>query len=366
MSCTHAERSGLSDAATVKLDLFRRWADAEAPSAQLVFLSAKPDPQLGVDPAIFSNDDVSIRVGASNNSSADLPGCFAKFHVLRLDAYAPLCIHLKPHTRPWPIDASILARPEIHAASPDPTPGCARTRLVASHIHEDAVRSRGRSSRSGGPHWLHSTDPPKPRRLFWLTDTRIVRHSAWRSQKCIMTQAHKLPPHPATKLLRSTQVLQGGDLEHMLMNSATDARRLRTEYAAVLPRHAWARPLQSRVHGRGNRRQHRHRGKTASFRAAQCPRGIFLYVLYHADLRGRAYLPIPRNDEEFWCEARGTTRCIRGPEQVTVHRALRSRGRASAGRGRRGADGAWMEWLWGDTHIRNQDIHDTFETTRHT
>ncbi|KAJ7757702.1 hypothetical protein DFH07DRAFT_1025127 [Mycena maculata] len=117
------ERSGLSDAATVKLDLFRRWADAEAPSAQLVFLSAKPDPQLGVDPAIFSNDDVSIRVGASNNSSADLPGCFAKFHVLRLDAHTPLYIHLKPHTRPWPIDASILdalTRPEIHAASPDP------------------------------------------------------------------------------------------------------------------------------------------------------------------------------------------------------------------------------------------------------
>ncbi|KAJ7471413.1 hypothetical protein B0H11DRAFT_1867546 [Mycena galericulata] len=105
--------------AIVTQHLFRRWMDAAEPFAQLVFLSATPDPI----PPIFSNDDVSIRVGAPNSSMDLLPGCFAKYHALGLDAHAPLHIHLKSHTRPWPIDASILdalTRPDIHAAAPDP------------------------------------------------------------------------------------------------------------------------------------------------------------------------------------------------------------------------------------------------------
>ncbi|KAJ7145075.1 hypothetical protein C8R43DRAFT_1237566 [Mycena crocata] len=105
--------------ATVKLDLFRRWVDAEAPSAQLSFFSSKKDPLFGVDPTLFSNDDVSIRVGATG-SSVDVPGCFTKFHALRLDTHTPLYIHLKPHGQPHPIDDAIvdaLTRPEILAAT---------------------------------------------------------------------------------------------------------------------------------------------------------------------------------------------------------------------------------------------------------
>ncbi|KAJ7472740.1 hypothetical protein FB451DRAFT_1469708 [Mycena latifolia] len=104
-------------AATVKLDLFRRWVEAEAPTAQLSFVTAKQqDAQLGTD---FFNDDVLIRVGATD-STMDLPPCFAKFGALRLDAHAPLHIHLKPHAQHRPIAASILdalSRPDTHAAS---------------------------------------------------------------------------------------------------------------------------------------------------------------------------------------------------------------------------------------------------------
>ncbi|KAJ7679201.1 hypothetical protein DFH06DRAFT_940773, partial [Mycena polygramma] len=95
-------------AATVKLDLFRRWVDTEAPSAQLGFLSAKQRPQTGEELSTFSNEDVSVRVG-SVDDKMDLPACFAKFYALRLDTHAPLYIHLKPHAaHAHPIDASIV------------------------------------------------------------------------------------------------------------------------------------------------------------------------------------------------------------------------------------------------------------------
>ncbi|KAJ6545006.1 hypothetical protein DFH09DRAFT_870247, partial [Mycena vulgaris] len=107
--------------ATVKLDLFRRWVDAETPTAQLSFLGTKQDAQWGVqvDWPTFSNEDVSIRVGTAD-SSMDLPACFAKFHALRLDAHAPLHIQLTSHAHHRPTDASILdalSRPEIQAAA---------------------------------------------------------------------------------------------------------------------------------------------------------------------------------------------------------------------------------------------------------
>ncbi|KAJ7846142.1 hypothetical protein B0H13DRAFT_2208897, partial [Mycena leptocephala] len=109
--------------ATVKLDLFRRWVDAEAPSAQLGFLSTKQESQLEVDPTTFSSEDVSIRVG-SIDSNMDLPGCFAKFHALRLDAHAPLYIHLKPHAQGRSVGTSIvdaLTRPDIQATATSPS-----------------------------------------------------------------------------------------------------------------------------------------------------------------------------------------------------------------------------------------------------
>ncbi|KAJ7111947.1 hypothetical protein C8R44DRAFT_882978 [Mycena epipterygia] len=116
-------------AATVKLDLFRRWAIAEAPTSQFLFLAPKEDPQSKADLETFSNEDVSIRVGDTSYSGLDLPGCFAtKFHGLRLDTHAPLYVHLKPESHRRPIDASILdalARHEIQAAAavaPSPSP----------------------------------------------------------------------------------------------------------------------------------------------------------------------------------------------------------------------------------------------------
>ncbi|KAF7337010.1 hypothetical protein MVEN_02137600 [Mycena venus] len=88
-------------AAIMKLDLFRRWVNAEAPSAQLGFLSAKQasEPQLDVETTTFSNEDASILVG-SHDSNINLPGCVARFHGLRLDTHAPLHIYLKPRARP--------------------------------------------------------------------------------------------------------------------------------------------------------------------------------------------------------------------------------------------------------------------------
>ncbi|KAJ7757523.1 hypothetical protein B0H16DRAFT_1721254 [Mycena metata] len=105
--------------ATMKVDLFRRWVDAQAPSAQLVFISAKSEPPLDVETTMFSNDDVSIRVGPMD-SNMDLPGCFTKFHTLRLTAHAPLHIHLKHSAPTHPIAPSLidaLTRPDIHAAA---------------------------------------------------------------------------------------------------------------------------------------------------------------------------------------------------------------------------------------------------------
>jgi hypothetical protein len=107
---------------TVKLDLFRHWANANAPSAQLGSLSFRQESHLGVDAVTFSNEDVSIRVG-SFDSNPDLPGCLAKFSALRLDAHAPLHIHLKPHAHTRPIATSIvdaLTRPDIQAAASFP------------------------------------------------------------------------------------------------------------------------------------------------------------------------------------------------------------------------------------------------------
>ncbi|KAJ7683707.1 hypothetical protein B0H17DRAFT_1333213 [Mycena rosella] len=104
---------------TVKLDLFRRWIDAETPTAQMVFLATKEDARPGADLLTFSNNDVSVRLVA-NDSTMDLPACFAKVDALRLDAHAPLHIHLKPNAHRRPIDASILdalSRSEIQAAS---------------------------------------------------------------------------------------------------------------------------------------------------------------------------------------------------------------------------------------------------------
>ncbi|KAJ7016939.1 hypothetical protein C8F04DRAFT_1018378 [Mycena alexandri] len=111
--------------ATMKLELFRRWVDAQAPgpSAQLVFISAKLDANANVT-TTFYNDDLSIRVGSldsNSNSNTDLPGCFAKFNALRLTAHAPLHIHLKRPAAPaHPIAASIidaLTRSDAHAAA---------------------------------------------------------------------------------------------------------------------------------------------------------------------------------------------------------------------------------------------------------
>ncbi|KAJ6561824.1 hypothetical protein B0H19DRAFT_1375140 [Mycena capillaripes] len=110
-------------AATVNQHLFRRWVDAAAPSAQLSFLSAKQEvPQRGVESTTFSNEDVSMRVG-SVDSDLNLPGCFAKLNALRLGAYAPLHIHLKPHAHTRSTGASIvdaLTRPDIQAAAATP------------------------------------------------------------------------------------------------------------------------------------------------------------------------------------------------------------------------------------------------------
>ncbi|KAJ7227470.1 hypothetical protein GGX14DRAFT_630091 [Mycena pura] len=106
---------------TMKRDLFRRWIDAEATSAQQVFLSEKQNAQQNTDLPEFFNEDLSIRVGA-NDSSIDLPACFAKFHALNLNAHAPLYIHPLPHAHaqasfmaPSIIDA--LTRSDIRAAA---------------------------------------------------------------------------------------------------------------------------------------------------------------------------------------------------------------------------------------------------------
>ncbi|KAJ7222926.1 hypothetical protein C8J57DRAFT_1391832 [Mycena rebaudengoi] len=99
----------------VTQDLFRQWVDQEAPVAQMSYISAKSDPQVGFlaeESTVFSNADVSIRVGAQSSeaSTLDLPNCFiTKFRALRLDAHAPLYIHLKPQPLlPKPISTSIL------------------------------------------------------------------------------------------------------------------------------------------------------------------------------------------------------------------------------------------------------------------
>ncbi|KAF7374334.1 Indoleamine 2,3-dioxygenase [Mycena sanguinolenta] len=104
----------------VKLDVFRRWVKARAPSAQLVFLSAKPDSQPTVAEVIttpFYNEDVSIRAGPFG-ASEDQFACLARFSGLRLDAHAPLHIHLKAHAQDHSIAASIvdaLTRPDVQA-----------------------------------------------------------------------------------------------------------------------------------------------------------------------------------------------------------------------------------------------------------
>ncbi|KAJ6507719.1 hypothetical protein C8R47DRAFT_942760, partial [Mycena vitilis] len=118
---THDLALPTGQAATMKLDLFWRWVDAEAPSAQLGFLSAKQRPQSGEELSTFSNEDLSVRVG-SVEDKMDLPPCFTKFHALHLGAHAPLYIHLKRHARAQPIDASIvdaLTRPNLQASTAD-------------------------------------------------------------------------------------------------------------------------------------------------------------------------------------------------------------------------------------------------------
>ncbi|KAJ6620081.1 hypothetical protein B0H10DRAFT_2216362 [Mycena sp. CBHHK59/15] len=109
---------------TVRQDLFRRWADAEAPGAQIAFITAKPDHQVDDgDSSVFFNADASIRVPSKRaaDSDMDLPGCFTtKLQSLRLDAHSPLHIHLKPLPQPRLIGTSILdalTRPKILAAS---------------------------------------------------------------------------------------------------------------------------------------------------------------------------------------------------------------------------------------------------------
>ncbi|KAJ7153602.1 hypothetical protein C8R46DRAFT_1042009 [Mycena filopes] len=105
--------------ATMKVDLFRRWLDAaQGPSAQLAFVSVKQELDSLNAPTTFSNEDLSIRVGSTNKM--ELPGCFSKFHALRLDAHAPLHIHLKQPAPARPIAPAIidaLTRPEIQAAA---------------------------------------------------------------------------------------------------------------------------------------------------------------------------------------------------------------------------------------------------------
>ncbi|KAJ6512643.1 hypothetical protein C8R45DRAFT_1152514, partial [Mycena sanguinolenta] len=109
---------------TVKLDVFRRWIKATAPSAQLAFLSAKEEPQLGVAEVTtgsFYHEDESIRVG-SLESSKDR-ACLARFSGLRLDAHAPLHIHLKSQTQDRSIAVSIadaLARPYVQSTALPP------------------------------------------------------------------------------------------------------------------------------------------------------------------------------------------------------------------------------------------------------
>ncbi|KAK7006181.1 hypothetical protein R3P38DRAFT_3601854 [Favolaschia claudopus] len=110
----------LPAAVTVKMDVFRRWVNhAHAPSAQMVFLSAKEESQSDVD---FFNDDMSIRLYDKADS---LPQCVSRFSSLRTDAHAQLHIHLMPHTHGHPINASILdalTRPAIQiAAASSPT-----------------------------------------------------------------------------------------------------------------------------------------------------------------------------------------------------------------------------------------------------
>ncbi|KAK6996537.1 hypothetical protein R3P38DRAFT_3287728 [Favolaschia claudopus] len=110
----------LPAAVTVKMDIFRRWVNhAHAPSAQMVFLSAKEESQSDVD---FFNDDMSIRLYDKADS---LPQCVSRFSSLRTDAHAQLHIHLMPHTHGHPINASILdalTRPAIQiAAASSPT-----------------------------------------------------------------------------------------------------------------------------------------------------------------------------------------------------------------------------------------------------
>ncbi|KAF8176116.1 hypothetical protein K438DRAFT_2022652 [Mycena galopus ATCC 62051] len=112
--------------ATVKSDLFRRWVSVTAPSAQLGFLSSKQELSHsgGEDDMTFANDDVLVQVG-SFDTNEDLPGCLARFPALRLDAHAPLYIHLKPHAHDRRIAASIvdaLTRPDIQAAATDSPP----------------------------------------------------------------------------------------------------------------------------------------------------------------------------------------------------------------------------------------------------
>ncbi|KAJ7081838.1 hypothetical protein B0H15DRAFT_1024696 [Mycena belliarum] len=93
--------------AMVKMDLFRRWVALEAPTAQLSFLTNKQQVAPDETDLMFTNDDVSIRVGDPGNVNQDLPPCFARFDALRLNGSPPLYIHLKPHAR-WPADASII------------------------------------------------------------------------------------------------------------------------------------------------------------------------------------------------------------------------------------------------------------------
>ncbi|KAJ7614104.1 hypothetical protein FB45DRAFT_842644 [Roridomyces roridus] len=102
----------------VKQHVFRRWANAAKPSAQLVFVSADSPPNK--DPPLFQNDDLTARVGAPDNQLDLLPACYAKFHALRLDRHAPLHIDTKEALQTFPIHESILTaltRPELQAAA---------------------------------------------------------------------------------------------------------------------------------------------------------------------------------------------------------------------------------------------------------